>query len=194
VYSALKKSGATAGHWVVIPGAGGGLGHLAVQYAKGFGMRVIGIDHPSKEKLVKDSGAEAFLDFTKYDDAALTKAVQDLTDGLGAHAVIVVNASNKSYGQGLGLLRFRGKMVCVGMPEGDPVPISSAYPAALVLKENSIVGSAVGNRGDAIEALDFAARGLVKVHYEIKKLEDLQDTFKQMEEGKLLGRVVIDLN
>lgn len=67
VYAALRKSGAQSGQWVVIVGAGGGLGHLGVQVgSRGMAYRVIGIDHGSKEKLVMDCGAEAFLDITKF--------------------------------------------------------------------------------------------------------------------------------
>jgi propanol-preferring alcohol dehydrogenase len=66
VYSALRKSSAKAGDWVVLLGAGGGLGHLAVQIAaKGLGLRVIGIDHPSKKELVMECGAEVFIDHTQ---------------------------------------------------------------------------------------------------------------------------------
>lgn len=75
-----------------------GLGHLAVQIAaKGMGMRVIGIDHPSKEDLVKEMGAEHFIDFTKSKDTAAD--VKALTDGLGAKAVLVLNASNQAYAE-----------------------------------------------------------------------------------------------
>jgi len=63
VYGALRKSGAQSGDWVALMGAGGGLGHLAVQLAaKGMGLRVIGIDSGSKKDFVMECGAEAFID------------------------------------------------------------------------------------------------------------------------------------
>jgi len=72
-YTALKRSEVRPGQWVVLPGAGGGLGHFAVQYAKAMGMRVIAIDGgEEKRKLCKDLGAEEFIDFTQVcraDDA-----------------------------------------------------------------------------------------------------------------------------
>lgn len=65
-YKALKKSKVRPGQWIVIPGAGGGLGHFAVQYAKAMGMRVIGIDGgDEKKELATRLGAEHFIDFTK---------------------------------------------------------------------------------------------------------------------------------
>lgn len=85
VYAALKKSGASAGQWVAIIGAGGGLGHLACQIAsRGMGMRVVGIDHSSKEKFVLDSGAEKFFAFDTAKD--LVGDVKQATAGLGVKA------------------------------------------------------------------------------------------------------------
>ncbi|CAP95799.1 hypothetical protein E8E15_010725 [Penicillium rubens] len=199
VYSALKRSNARPGQWVVISGAGGGLGHLAVQLAsRGMGLRVIGIDHGSKEELVKESGAEHFVDITQFprDDKgdALTKHVHSLADGLGAHAAIVCAAANVAYAQALPLLRFNGTLVCVGLPENDPQAIATAFPTAMIGKQWTITGSAVGSRREAIETMEFAARGIIKVHYRMEKMDALTDVFKEIEEGKLQGRVVLDLS
>ncbi|KAH8602596.1 chaperonin 10-like protein [Bisporella sp. PMI_857] len=193
-YSALRKSGAKSGQWVVISGAGGGLGHLAIQIgARGMAYRIIGIDHGSKESLIKECGAEVFLDITKFDDKTLAEEVKKVTGGVGASAVINCTASNGAYAQGLSLLRFGGTLVCVGMPEGDPKPIANAYPGALVAGEWTIKGSAVGNQREALEVLEMAARGIVKSHLRIEKMENLTEIFKEMAEGKMLGRVVLDL-
>ncbi len=175
-YAALRKSGAKSGQWVVISGAGGGLGHIAVQLsARGMAHRVIGIDAGSKEKVVKDSGAEAFIDLTKHDDASIVEEVKKITGGLGASAVIVCTASNKAYAQAMDFLRFGGVLVCVGMPEGKSVPIEKSYPAAMVVKLQTITAVAVGNQRDAIEVLDFAARGIVKTHFKVEKMDKLTE-------------------
>lgn len=192
-YSALRKCGAESGNYVVILGAGGGLGHLAVQFSsKAIGHRVIGIDHSSKKDIVLDSGAEHFIPVDGTTDFAA--AVKDLTDGLGAHAVLVLTANNAAYGSSVDLLRFGGRVVCVGLPEGEPVPIKSALPCTMVAKALQIIGTAVGDRREAIETLDFAARGVVKTHYRIEKMDGLEDVFREMGEGKLKGRVVLDLS
>ena len=158
-----------------------------------MGLRMIGIDHGSKSALVSESGTEAFFDVTKFDDVALAEEIKKVTGGLGAHAVIVCTAVNKAYAQSLGLLRFGGRVVCVGMPEGEAVPIASAVPGGLIAKQLSIVGSAVGNQREAGEVLELAARGLVSTHLRVEKLERLTEVFREMEGGKLQGRVVIDL-
>ncbi|KAJ5331158.1 hypothetical protein N7476_000941 [Penicillium atrosanguineum] len=199
VYSALKRSNARPGQWVIISGAGGGLGHIAVQLAsKGMGLRVIGIDHGSKAELVKASGAEHFVDITQFpsDDKgeALTKHVHELADGLGAHAAVVCTAANVAYAQALPLLRFKGTLVCVGIPENEPKAIGSAFPSSFINKHLTVTGSAVGNRTEAIETLKFAERGIIKAHYRTEKMDKLTEVFKEMGEGKLQGRVVLDLS
>lgn len=171
---------------------GGGLGHIGCQLAaRGFGMRVIGIDHGSKKDIVLASGAEHFLDHTKESD--LPSAVKSLTGGLGAHAVLVMTASNAAYASSVYLLRFGGTLVCVGIPEGELQAIGSAAPGPLVGLEQRILGSAVGSRKEAIETMEMAARGVVKTHYKLAKMDELTDIFKQMEEGQIQGRVVLDL-
>jgi alcohol dehydrogenase, propanol-preferring len=176
-------------------------------------LRVIGIDHGSKESLVKECGAEIFLDITKFDDNTLAEEVKKVTggkefllkailgiwnqnwrpSGLGASAVIVCTASNKAYAQALDFLRFGGTLVCVGMPEGDMVPIAKAFPAMMVAMEHNIKGSAVGNQREAIEVLEMAARGVVKTRLRVEKMEKLTEVFQEMSEGKMQGRVVLDL-
>ncbi|RMD44337.1 hypothetical protein DV735_g834, partial [Chaetothyriales sp. CBS 134920] len=194
VYSALKKSGAQPGDWVVIAGAGGGLGHLAVQIgARGMGFRMIGIDAGSKEQLVKDCGAEAFFDVTKYsrDDEGAAKLAADVKAvtgrANGAAAVVVCTASNAAYAQALGFLKFNGSLVCVGVPEGTPVPIASAVPATILVNQLKIVGSAVGNRQEAIETLEMAARGIVKTHFVVEKMDKLTEVFQKMDKGEIQG-------
>ncbi|KAM5354545.1 hypothetical protein ACJ41O_001192 [Fusarium nematophilum] len=196
VYSALLRSQAKPGNWVVISGAGGGLGHLACQIgSRALGMRIIGIDHGSKADIVKNSGAEHFVDVAKFPgDADITAHVKSLADGLGAHAVVVCTASNKAYGQSVDLLRFNGTVVCVGVPEGNLVPMAGANPFSLITQQKTIVGSSVGNQHEALEVLGFAARGIVKPHFETKKMEDLTQIFKDMHAGKLQGRIVLDLS
>ncbi|KAF7846048.1 hypothetical protein BT93_L5453 [Corymbia citriodora subsp. variegata] len=192
VYSAFQKSGARAGDWVVLLGAGGGLGHLATQMAaRGFGMRVIGIDHPSKKDIVMECGAEHFIDHTTSKDVGAD--VKALTGGLGAQAVLVLTAANPAYSSAMTVLKFGGTCVCVGLPEGDMKPIATAFPQMLVALEQKIVGSAVGNRREAIETLEMASRGIIKTHYKTAKMDELTSIFEQMEKGAIAGRIVLDL-
>ena len=175
-----------------VVGAGGGLGHIAVQLAsRGMALRVIGVDHGSKKQLVLDSGAEHFIDHT---EGKVEEEVKKITGGFGARAGLVLTAANGAYAQIMDLLRFGGRAVCVGIPEGDPQPIAKAFPQTMVAREQSIVAVAVGNRREAIETLDFAARGVVKSHFRVEKMDKLTEVFKEMHDAKLQGRVVLDLS
>lgn len=191
VYSALRKSNTQSGDFVVLLGAGGGLGHIATQMAsRGMGLRVIGIDAGAKKDIVMESGAEHFIDFSQ---GKAEEEVMKVTGGLGAHAVLVLTAANGAYAMGMGLLRFAGTLVAVGLPEGELKPIATAFPQVMVAKEQKIVGVAVGNRKEAIETLDLAARGIIKTHYKTIGMDKLTDTFEAMHRGELQGRVVLDL-
>jgi len=192
VYSALRKSRTVSGNTVVLLGAGGGLGHLAVQIAaKSLGLRVIGVDHGSKKELVLGSGAEHFIDHTTCKD--IGAEVKALTEGYGAHAALVLTAANPAYRAAVTCLKFGGTLVAVGMPAGEMVPIATAYPSMIVLKEIHIVGSCVGNRREAIETLDLAKRGLIKTHISIEPVDQLDSVFHKMSKGQIEGRVVLDL-
>lgn len=191
VYSALRKCGAESGNWVVLLGAGGGLGHLACQIAaRGMGLRVIGIDAGSKKDLALECGAEVFIDHEKQN---AEEEVKKVTGGLGAQSVLVLTAANGAYSMSMNLLKFGGTCVCVGLPEGELKAISTAFPQVMVAKELSIRGVAVGNRREAIETLEFAERGIVKTHFRTEKMDKLTDVFQEMEQGALKGRVVLDL-
>jgi propanol-preferring alcohol dehydrogenase len=140
-----------------------------------------------------------FIDITKFSrdkegSAKLAEEVKKATGGPGAAAVVVCTASNAAYGQGLDFLKFNGTMVAVGIPEGDVQPIANADPAKFIVQQLSVVGSAVGNRKEAIETMEMAARGIVKTHFKVEKMDKLNDVFKAMDEGKLQGRVVLDLS
>lgn len=194
VYAALNRSKALPGQWVVISGVGG-LGHLACQLAsRGMGLRVIAIDDGSKEALAIESGADHFIDFTKLDRDEITSHVKAITDGMGAHAAVVCTAANSAYAQAMKLVRFNGTLVCVGMPEGEFVDIGGTAPNLMIVKHLTVTGSAVGNRSEAIRTLEFAERGIIRARHEIQKMENLTDIFERMKQGKLQGRVVLDLS
>lgn len=191
VYKAIKESGAKAGEWLVIPGAGGGLGHLAVQYANNMGIRVIAIDTGSeKEQLVKKLGAEKWIDFKKEKD--IVKAVQSaVPDGLGPHAAVVAAAGAAAYEQALEYLRPHGTCVAVGLPPDTSIQVPVFWTVFL---SKRVVGSYVGNRQDAVEALALAASGKVKTLYKTLPASDLPKVYDDMHHGKLAGRIVLDMN
>lgn len=187
VYKALKVSECLPGQWVAIPGAGGGLGHIAVQYAKAMGMRVVAIDGGAEKKaLCEKLGADAFIDFQTT--KSIVDDVNKVTNG-GAHAALIVATSEKPYSEALEYLRPQGCMACVALPAGAYIKANVFWT---VLKCLKIKGSHVGSRADTVEACDFFSRGLVKPIYQLKGLSELDSIYHDMEQGKVAGRIVVD--
>lgn len=218
-----SRSNVKHGQWIVIPGAGGGLGHFAVQYARAMGMRVIAIDGgDAKRDLCKQLGAEVFIDFqtTANIPAEVMKVTGYGAHGkcLGAHisnealmrsaATLVTAASKAAYDTAPALLRPTGTLVAVGMPS-DPTAIAGCPPVMMVSKRLTFVGSMTGTLRDVEEALDLTARGLVRVSGRLLrrrraanvqqpiltkgKLEDIDKYIALMEAGQLAGRAVLQV-
>jgi propanol-preferring alcohol dehydrogenase len=190
VYKGLKESGAKPGQWVAVVGAGGGLGSLALQYAKAMGLRTIAIDTGDEKKKLctEDLGAEAFIDFSKSSN--VVKDVQAATpDGLGPHAVLLVAVNEKPFQQAAEYVRPRGTVICIGLPAGAylKAPVFES-----VIKMITIKGSYVGNRKDSAEAIDFFARGLIKSPYKVMGLSELNKVYDMMKKGAIVGRIVLD--
>ncbi|KAL1837718.1 hypothetical protein VTJ49DRAFT_3493 [Mycothermus thermophilus] len=189
VYKGLKESGARPGQAVAVVGAGGGLGSMAIQYARAMGLRVVAIDGgEEKRQSCKALGADAYVDFQTSKD--LVKEVKEATpEGQGPHAVLLLAVSEKPFQQATEYVRSRGTVVCIGLPAG-------AYLKApvfdTVIRMITIKGSYVGNRQDTQEAIDFFQRGLVKVPYKTAGLSELQKVYDLMKEGKIVGRYVVD--
>ena len=187
VYKALKTAELSAGKWVAISGAAGGLGSLAIQYANAMGYRVLAIDGgEEKGEFVKSLGAEVYIDFTKTKD--MVAAVQAATNG-GPHGVINVSVSEFAISQSAAYVRSTGTVVLVGLPAGAKV-VTPVFDA--VVRSISIRGSYVGNRSDTAEAIDFFSRGLIKCPIKMATLSEIPEIYKLMEEGKIVGRYVVD--
>jgi alcohol dehydrogenase, propanol-preferring len=183
-YKGLKETKARPGEWVVISGVGG-LGHVAVQYAIAMGLHVAAIDiGPDKMKLARSLGAEVTVDAKEEDPV---QAIQKQVGG--AHGVLVTAVSLGAFKQAIGMLRRGGTCVLNGLPPGEfPVSIFD-----LVLNGQTVRGSIVGTRKDLEEALQFAADGKVKATIEPQPLGSINDIFDRLKQGKVNGRIVLDI-
>ena len=169
VYKGLKVTDTRPGQWVAISGIGG-LGHIAVQYARAMGLRVVAVDvDDSKLALATRLGAEVAVNAATSDVVA---EVQKATGGV--HGVLVTAVHPQAFGQAIGLARRGGTIVFNGLPPGDfPAPIFD-----IVLKGLTIRGSIVGTRQDMAEALDFYARGMVHPLVASAGLDEINDVFR----------------
>ncbi|MCY1290791.1 alcohol dehydrogenase [compost metagenome] len=185
VYKGLKVTDTRPGQWVVISGIGG-LGHVAVQYARAMGLRVAAVDiDDDKLALARKLGAEATVNARNTDPAAwLQKEIG------GAHGVLVTAVSPIAFSQAIGMVRRGGTIALNGLPPGEfGTPIFD-----VVLKGITIRGSIVGTRSDLQESLDFAAHGDVKATVSTAKLDDINNVLGRLRDGKVEGRVVLDFN
>ena len=183
-YKGIKEAQLKAGDWIVISGAGG-LGHLAIQYAKIMGLQVCAVDiDDAKLALATRIGADLVVN-AKHPGAA--EAVKKGTSG-GAHGVLITAPSLSAFKQGVEMTRKRGTCVLVGLPPGDfPVPLFDVVANCITIR-----GSFVGNREDMAETLAFAAQGHVKADIELQPLSDINNIFTRLKQGRVAGRVVID--
>src|SRR5580698_3275924 len=164
-----------------ISGAGG-LGHLAIQYAKAMGLLICVIDiDDGKLAHATRLGADFVINAKTGDPAA---AVKKATDG-GAHGVLITAPSLIAFKQGVAMTRKRGTCVLVGLPPGEfPVPLFDVVANCITIR-----GSFVGNRGDMAESLDFAVRGKVRAEIELQPLSAINDIFRRLKHGDVAARV-----
>jgi len=183
-YKGIKETKAKPGQWVAISGVGG-LGHLAVQYAKAMGLLVCAVDiDDGKLAHAKRLGADLIFNAKARDAAAALKK----ETGGGAHGVLITAPSLIAFKQGVGMARKLGTCVLVGLPPGEfPVPLFDVVANCITIR-----GSFVGTREDMAEALAFAAAGKVKADIELQPLSAINEVFVRLAHGDVPSRVVLD--
>nr|WP_295375886.1 alcohol dehydrogenase AdhP [Pseudoxanthomonas sp.] len=184
VYKGLKVTDTRPGNWVVISGIGG-LGHMAVQYARAMGLNVAAVDvDDAKLDLARRLGATVTVNAKNLDPVAYLKKEIG-----GAHGALVTAVSPKAFEQAIGMVRRGGTVSLNGLPPGQfPLDIFG-----MVLNGVTVRGSIVGTRLDLQESLDFAALGKVKATVSTDRLENINQVFQRMHQGRIEGRVVLDL-
>ena len=183
-YKGIKEAATKPGDWIAISGAGG-LGHLAIQYAKAMGLHVCAVDiDEGKLAHAKLMGADAVVNAKSAD--AVT-AVKKATGG-GAHGVLITAPSLAAFKQGVAMTRKRGTCVLTGLPPGEfPFPLFD-----VVLNCITVRCSLVGTRQDMAEALAFAAEGKVKADIELQPLSAINQVLDRLERGEVAARVVLE--
>ncbi|WP_413382589.1 alcohol dehydrogenase AdhP [Alkalihalobacillus sp. 1P02AB] len=184
-YKALKVSEAKPGQWVAIYGIGG-LGHVALQYAKAMGLNVIAVDiSDEKLELATSLGADLTVNGLKVDP------VEEIKNKVGGvEAAISVAVTKKAFEQAYGSVKRGGTLVVVGLPNDElPIPIFDT-----VLNGVTVKGSIVGTRKDLQESIEFAAQGKVRTNIELQPLDSINEVLERMENGKINGRVVLTMS
>lgn len=188
-YGAVKKlikHQVLPGRTIAVVGAAGGLGHYAVQIAKAFGYKVVGIDVGDER-----------LDFVRTLGADLAVSPDDAPEAVmalgGVDASLAFTARLAGFHLGLKLLRQGGLFVAVGLPATSEGNLE-LNPFEIFYRDPTIIYSAVGTVQDMRELVALAADGKVKSHIGRRGgLDELPAVFDELEAGKYVGRAVIDL-
>jgi alcohol dehydrogenase, propanol-preferring len=182
-YKAVKVGGVRPGDLVAISGVGG-LGHLAVQYAKIFGGTVAAVDiTDEKLELAAELGADIVIDARAQDPAGV------LHKHGGADVAIGLAVDDRSFATAYAGLRRGGRLVLVALPASGALSIPVFDT---VLNGTSVIGSIVGTRADLTEVFDLHAAGRTRVSYETRPLADVNDAISEVLHGKAKARLVLE--
>ncbi|EAU38238.1 conserved hypothetical protein [Aspergillus terreus NIH2624] len=175
MYSSIMKTKTRPGDWIVLPGAGGGLGHMGIQIAVKKGLKVIAIDSGEKKKqLCLSLGATRFFDY-KVDD--IENGVKELTSGLGAHAVICTANSEPAYTQS----------------ESDMWTSVSEHQSSKIHAGLTIVGNSAGTAKEMDELMEMAVAGDVTAHIECFDFNSIEDVLQRLGRSEIDGRAVVKI-
>jgi alcohol dehydrogenase len=180
-FNALKKSGAQAGDTVAILGIGG-LGHMAVQYARRMGFRVVALgrgDDIAETALAL--GAHVYVDTAREDAAARLRSMG------GAQAIVTTIGHSATVSALMPGLAPRGRLVVLGTGK-DPLPVSMGQ---LVVGERSVMGSITGTPYETEKTLDFSVLAGVKPLIETMPLESANEAYRKMKSGQINFRMVL---
>jgi propanol-preferring alcohol dehydrogenase len=183
-YKAVKVSGARPSDLVAVFGIGG-LGHLALQYARIAGASVAAVDLiDSKLELATELGAEHTVNASTTDPV---EAIQDLG---GADAAICLAVSPRALEQAFASLKRGGTLVLVSLPADNHIQLPIFET---VLQGITVVGSIVGTRVDLAETFELHADGRTRVVRQTCRLDDVNHSFEQILKGDIDARLVFDL-
>ena len=184
-YKAIKVAKIRPSERVAIFGVGG-LGHLAVQYARIVGGIVVAVDvDDTKLELAAKLGADHTVNAATTDPVAAIEALG------GVDVAVVTAVIPKVFEQAFASLRRGGRLVCVGLPPESDGPMSlPIFPT--VLKGISVIGSIVGTREDLAEVFELHALGRTRVVAETRKIDQVNDAIYEVLSGRTPARLVFE--
>ena len=181
-YKAVKVGNFRPADLVAISGIGG-LGHLALQYARIFGGTVAAIDvTDEKLQLAKDLGAAIVIDARTEDPSVV------LQSHGGADVAIGLAVDDKSFATAYAGLRRGGRLVVVALPAAGTLSIPVFDT---VLNGTSVIGSIAGTRADLIDVFALHAQGRTKVIYETRELGSVNESIDDVLHGRAKARIVL---
>lgn len=182
-FNALKKSGAQAGDLVAVQGIGG-LGHLAIQYARKMGFKVVALGRGADiARDALDLGAHVYVDSTRHD------AVEQLRRLGGAQVVLTTITDSAAASALLAALAPQGRLVVVGIGR-DPLGVA---PGPLVAGERMVQGTITGSPFESEKTLEFSVLADVRPMIETFPLERAHEAYRKMRSGQARFRMVLTM-
>ena len=182
-FNALKKSGAQAGDLVAVQGIGG-LGHLALQYARRMGFRVVAVGRGAD--IAPDAlalGAHVYIDSNVEDPVARLR-------GMGSAQVVMTTITDSAAASSLvPALAPQGRLLVVGVGKA-PLTVS---PGALVGGERIVQGTITGSSYESEKTLDFSVLADVRPMIETYPLQQAEEAYRRMRSGEAKFRVVLTM-
>jgi alcohol dehydrogenase, propanol-preferring len=184
-YKAVKVARVAPAETVAVFGVGG-LGHLALQYARIAGAFVIGVDiEDSKLSMATELGADHVVNARTADPA---EAIRELG---GADVAIALAASPASFDQAYRSLRRGGRLVCVALPADNGALSLPIFDT--VINGKSVIGSIVGTRNDLADVFDLHAAGRTRVIAVDRRLDEVNESIDDVLSGRVPARVIFQL-
>ncbi|KAI0442993.1 alcohol dehydrogenase GroES-like domain-containing protein [Xylaria telfairii] len=185
VFSAIKAANLKPGATIAVQGLGG-LGHMAVQFGRKMGFRVVAISRGrGKEASVRRLGAHEYIDSTAGDPG---EALQKLGSAQAIFTTAMETAAMVPLVKGLGIY---GKLVILSFPQSGAITVDSNE---MMMRGNSVHVSPVGTYYDAEETIEFARINSLKSEVETFPLDKAQEAFEAMLSGKVRYRAVITMD
>jgi alcohol dehydrogenase len=187
VYSGLRLADPKPHERIAVVGIGA-LGHLGIQYSKAAGFETIAVTHTKdKEELAYKLGANSVVS----DGEGLLKQKgqqgDSSSDGGGADVILATSNSYKATSDAIKGLRPDGRVILMGVSSTETLTV----PPEILFKRGRIIGSTQNDREHLYEALDYVAKGKVKVMTEIFPLEEISDAYDKVANGNVRFKAVI---
>lgn len=184
-FKAVKVAGVSPGETVAIFGIGG-LGHLALQYARIAGGFVTCVDiEDTKLAMATELGADEVINARSTDPVAAIQARG------GADVAIALASSPASFDQAFRSLRRGGRLVCVALPADNGVLTLPIFDT--VIGGKSVLGSIVGTRNDLADVFALHAAGRTRVVIADRKIDDVNQSIADVSSGRVTARIVFQL-
>lgn len=187
VYSGLRLADPEPHERIAVVGIGA-LGHLGIQYSKAAGFETIAVTHSKdKEELAYKLGADSVV--TNGDALLKEKGQHDASssDGGGADVILATSNSYKATADAIKGLRPDGRVILMGVSPTESLTV----PPEILFKRIRILGSTQNDREHLYEALDYVAKGKVKVMTEISPLEEISNAYDKVANGNVRFKAVV---